>query len=345
MGGGFPSFCADVAALTSEAQPTDFADGLGSAVHRLVPFDGYCLFGLDPQSGLRTFMYGRDSLDGVAARLAHNETHEHDVNRYADLALATRPVGVLSRGTADTPASRSPRLHAILRPAGFGSELRLVLRDARRVWGALVLFRESSCRGFSEREAQAAASLSAPLAGAVRRHPMRHIAAPVDTLPAGLVLLDPENRVQSMTPAAGAWLDDLRAGGTDEMTQADITRIVFDAAHAARTQPIESSVHCHTRTTSGRWLELRASRIDVAPADVAVTLHAANTRCLLPTASARWGLTAREAEVLSKVVEGLGAKQIARTLEISPATVNTHLKAMYRKTGVAGRQELLANLA
>jgi DNA-binding CsgD family transcriptional regulator len=314
-------------------------------VHRLVPFDGYCLFGVDPQSGLRTFMYGRDSLDGVAARLAHNETYERDVNRYADLAVAARPVGVLSRGIADIRASRSPRLHEILRPAGFGTELRLVLRDAKQVWGALVLFRESSGRVFSEREAHAAAALSTPLAGAVRRHPMRHVSCSVDTLPAGVVLLDPQNRVRSMTPAAGAWLDDLRAGGTDQMTQDDITRIVFDAAHAARTQPTESTVHCHTRTTSGRWLELRASRIDATPADVAVTLHAANTRCLVPTASARWGLTAREAAVLSKVVEGRGAKQIARTLGISPATVNTHLKAMYRKAGVAGRQELLANLA
>jgi DNA-binding CsgD family transcriptional regulator len=221
----------------------------------------------------------------------------------------------------------------------------LVLRDAKRVWGALVLFRESSGRAFGEREAQAAAGLSAPLAGAVRRHPMRRISGSVDTLPAGVVLLDPQNQVRSMTPAAGAWLDDLRAGGTDEMTQEDLTRIVFDAAHAARTKPTESTVHCHTRTTSGRWLELRASRIDVASGDIAVTLHAANTRCLVPTASARWGLTAREAEVLDNVVEGRGAKQIARSLEISPATVNTHLKAMYRKTGVTGRQELLAKLA
>jgi DNA-binding CsgD family transcriptional regulator len=345
MGGGFPSFCADAAELAREAQPVDFADGLGSAVHRLVPFDGYCLFGIDPASGLRTFMYGRDSLDGVAARLAHNETHEHDVNRYADLAVAARPVGVLSRGGADATASRSPRLQEILRPAGFGSELRLVLRDTKQVWGALVLFRESAGRGFSEREAHAAAGLSAPLADAVRRHPMRHVDVSVDTLPAGVVLLDSQNRVHSMTPAAGAWLDDLRAGGTDEMTQDDITRIVFDAAHAARTRPTESTVHCHTRTTSGRWLELRASRIDAPPADVAVILNAANTRCLVPTASARWGLTAREAEVLNTIVEGRGAKQIARTLEISLATVNTHLKALYRKAGVAGRQELLANLA
>jgi hypothetical protein len=47
--------------------------------------------------------------------------------------------------------------------------------------------------------------------------------------------------------------------------------------------------------------------VNARPADVAVTLHAANTRCLGPTASDRWGLTAREAEVLSKVVEGRGA--------------------------------------
>jgi DNA-binding CsgD family transcriptional regulator len=345
MGGGSPSFCAQVAELARDAPPTDFADGLGSAVHRLVPFDGYCLFGVDPHSGLRTFMYARNSLDGVAARLAHNETNEHDVNRYADLAAAGCPAGVLSRASADSAATRSPRLNEILRPAGFGSELRLVLRDATRVWGALVLFRESSGRAFGDREARAAAGLSAPLAGAVRRHPMRHVDGAAGPLPAGLVLLDPHNRVRAMTPAAGAWLDDLQAGGTDEMTQDDLTRIVLDAAHAARSRPIDGTVHCHTRTTSGRWLELRAGRIDATPADVAVTLHAATTRCLLPAASARWGLTMREADVLGLVVEGRGAKQIARTLQISHGTVNTHLRSMYRKTGMTGRQELLAHLA
>lgn len=112
------------------APGSEFADAVMAAVHDVVPFDGYCLLGLDPESGMRSFLFSRQGLDGVADRLAYNETVEADVNRYADLATAAVPVGVLSATGARQPAS--PRLHEILRPAGFTSELRLALRGEGR---------------------------------------------------------------------------------------------------------------------------------------------------------------------------------------------------------------------
>jgi DNA-binding CsgD family transcriptional regulator len=57
---------------------------------------------------------------------------------------------------------------------------------------------------------------------------------------------------------------------------------------------------------------------------------------------ARYGLTAREAEVLALVAEGLTNKEIAARLRLSPRTVEKHLEALLRKTGTRSRTQLLA---
>lgn len=55
-------------------------------------------------------------------------------------------------------------------------------------------------------------------------------------------------------------------------------------------------------------------------------------------------LSPREREVLDAAVEGLSARDMARRLSLSEATVRGHLSAIYSKLGVSGRIELLARL-
>lgn len=50
-------------------------------------------------------------------------------------------------------------------------------------------------------------------------------------------------------------------------------------------------------------------------------------------------LTARERAVLDCIAEGMTNKQIARTLEISPATVKAHVERIIGKLGVADRTQ------
>jgi DNA-binding CsgD family transcriptional regulator len=48
-------------------------------------------------------------------------------------------------------------------------------------------------------------------------------------------------------------------------------------------------------------------------------------------------LTAREAEVLTRIADGLSNTELARALHVSPATVKTLINHLYAKTGVKDR--------
>jgi LuxR family maltose regulon positive regulatory protein len=50
-------------------------------------------------------------------------------------------------------------------------------------------------------------------------------------------------------------------------------------------------------------------------------------------------LTARERDVLAMISQGLSNKRVARTLEISPETVKSHVKHIFLKLEVTTRTE------
>ncbi len=76
-----------------------------------------------------------------------------------------------------------------------------------------------------------------------------------------------------------------------------------------------------------------------------VGLEALANRCdrLLGAGPAdRWGLTARERDVLGLVGQGLPNKEIASRLFVSPRTVEKHVESLLRKTGARSRAHLVA---
>jgi DNA-binding CsgD family transcriptional regulator len=53
------------------------------------------------------------------------------------------------------------------------------------------------------------------------------------------------------------------------------------------------------------------------------------------------GLTPRECEILGRLASGQSNKELARTLDISPNTVKTHLASLYAKLEVRNRVEAI----
>jgi DNA-binding CsgD family transcriptional regulator len=318
-----------------------FADQVMDGVREAVGYDGYCLLVLDPETGLRSSMFSRHGLDGVADRLAFNEMVEQDENKYAELSRARRPVGML--GHTRTWSSRSPRLHEIIRPAGFTCELRLALRGAGRLFGALVLFRADAARPWTELDADAVLSISGPLTSAVRSYPLREVASHPDPLPPGVITLDKHNRIVTMSENATAWLHDVCAGGSDEVALEDVLRLVYDVGLAARSRTGRPS--CRVRTSSGRWLTVQGERIEPESCSVVVVLGSASLAQVLPAASAWLGLTPREQQVARALSRGLSTRQIAKEVRLSELTVQDHLTMIYRKARTSGRTELVARLS
>jgi len=58
-----------------------------------------------------------------------------------------------------------------------------------------------------------------------------------------------------------------------------------------------------------------------------------------PDAKGPGELTARELEILSLIVDGLGNKEIAYRLNISDRTVQFHIRSIFEKTGARTRTE------
>jgi DNA-binding CsgD family transcriptional regulator len=158
-----------------------------------------------------------------------------------------------------------------------------------------------------------------------------------------VVALAPDNRVVAVSAEAQAWLDDLVPGGDDQTHAGDVTRVLFDAAHAIRHRDTVRASTC-VRTVSGHWLRVEGTAVSVGEADVAVVLQPAAVHQLLETVATCHRLTVRESQILNLLTHGLASKQVARQLGISIYTVNEHLGSLYRKCDVTGREELIGRL-
>ena len=137
------------------------ADGL---LGRLVGFDGSCWHTIDPATVLITSHLTLNLPSGFPL-LAANEYLADDVNKFADLAAAPHPVGVLSKATDGQP-QRSQRWQEMLRPNGFDTELRVAFVDSGGCWGSLILVRDRGRPDFDPEAMVAVERLTGALVGA-----------------------------------------------------------------------------------------------------------------------------------------------------------------------------------
>jgi DNA-binding CsgD family transcriptional regulator len=339
MGASVEAAPREIASLLADPPPgAHLADAALAAFGRVVGHDGYCLFGVDPATGLRSVMFSRHGLTAPTEVLLHNETVEQDANRYVDLVRAAVPAGVLS----STSTPRSQRLREILPVDGFVSELRLALTTPGRYWGALSLFRGDPHRAFGDREVAAAHALAPALSQVLRRYQVgRPHQQPLVPPAHGVICLDAHDTVVGMDREAKRSLAELSNDWVDGAVPEDVLRCVHEVADAARRG---APAQARTRTADGRWLVVTGSHLGSSDVDVVVQLNAGDVATVLPAFAAWAGLSQRETDVLRLLLQGLAAKQIARRLNISVLTVGDHQRSLYRKARVNGRDELVSLL-
>jgi DNA-binding CsgD family transcriptional regulator len=333
----------------SGASVRDFTLGAARILARAVPFDGVCLVTTDPATQLPTGEVIHNALPQAArARMAELELRREDFNTFHGLARSGRRAASLSEATGGD-LDRSQRHRELKRPNGFGDELRVVLVSEAATWGGLTLLRASDRGNFAPADVAGVASVSPYLVEGLRRALLLSaLSAETEDREerAGLALLAPDNSVTLADAAAETWLDEMRRDGSGEALPPAVTAVASRARSIANGEaPAQAVARARVRTESGRWLIVHGSTLGGnGDAQTAVTLEPAGPHELAPLIAAAYELTERERAVTQLVARGLPTNAIAERLQLSPWTVQDHLKSIFEKVGVGTRGELVARL-
>jgi DNA-binding CsgD family transcriptional regulator len=319
-------------------------------LRRVVPVDALWWATSDPATLLFTQAFREGIPDRMIPYFVDNEFQGHDVNRWTDLAQDPDGVGTLAHAT-EGDLQASARYRDLFKPLGFGDELRAVLRTGDACWGLMCLHREAGGT-FSYAEEQLVKRLAPHLAEGLRAGLLMVSAAESSASDApGLVVLDPSGELVAATAAAQELFAELGydacAGGSvplEVSTAAALLRRGNGADPATKDATVP---RLRVRTRAGRWVVLHASWLDLArgePGQIAVIIEPAAAAEVADVIMAAYGLTERERAVTGLVCQGRSTAQIAAELWISVNTVQDHLKAVFDKTGVRSRREVMATI-
>jgi len=337
------------------ATPADLFTVVSKRLRRLVPFDGALWMGTDPASGLPTVPTVLENLEhadpGQCLSYWESEFLVEDVNLFRDLSNSDTPAAGLRERTDDRPA-RSPRYRRFLRPLGIEDELRAVLQTGKTRWGQVSLFRENRAAPFTPEETALVASLSAPLAQALRVRARVPEDAGVGALDApGVMTFDASGALTSINDEARQWLDELPRSwfprGPIDENPPNWVVATLARARAVTEERDRGAARVRLRTRSGRWLVCHASTLRDADGAIeasALVIEPAQAAEVAPIVAEAHELSRREKEVAQLLAHGASTADIARELFISTHTVRDYVKAIFAKVGVSSRGELVAKL-
>jgi DNA-binding CsgD family transcriptional regulator len=330
----------------------DAEEGRRAAIaelHRAVGFERWCWPMTDPASGLSTSGIGEFDFWPSLPTLVALEEHG-DVTSKPRLVLGRRASLALSVATGGE-LTRSRRWRECLRPYGIGDELMTACRDRHGCWGSVELMRDSGDRPFNEDDVRLLDAL-APTLGTLLRRGVRAAceadAGEARPRPPGTLILDAQIRPASWTPPVREWLSELPGAEVCERFGI-LPTAIYEIGARVLTPPDAATglpTHVRIRGVSGRWSVVEGARLEGDDRGrVAVTVRAATSDEVFDLLCRAYALTRRERELAAVMLGGLATIELARTLDISPYTVQDHLKSMFEKTGVRSRRELLSLLA
>lgn len=319
-------------------------DAVLASLRAVIPVDAAFVATADPETLLFTGAYAEAPLDAATAAFLDNEFATEDVNRFATLATSHRHVAWLDDATGNDRFA-SPRYRDIMRPLGLGDELRAALVVDGRCWGYLCLHRQDGPLGFTASEAAAIARLVPHLASGLRQALM--LQGPTTSEPdaPGVVLLNEDLSVLAVTAQAEHLLSLVADPSPRRLPLPVPVYGVATALTALERGALHPNAQPTTRipTTAGPWLSLHASRLRARRGEgpIAVVVERAQAQATAPLLLSAHGLTLRESDVARLVLRGLSTTAIANSLHISANTVQDHLKAVFDKTGVRSRRDLV----
>jgi DNA-binding CsgD family transcriptional regulator len=312
-------------------------------LRRTLGFDRWCWPLADPEtlvtsSGLAEHNYGPS--------VPRSLELEYSVDMFASkpvLARRDRPVGSLHGETAGDVA-RSARWDEILRPAGIGDVATVACRDGHGCWGWIELYRDSSDCPFTEDELGLLEQVAGAIGSSLRRHAMEpRDGCATDAGPPGTLVLDRDLRAVSWTSGARAWIDALPSAQLF-VGWGMLPSVVYPTAVLARSGSPDA--RALVQAVDGRWVTIEAAALQgEREGEVAVSLRRATAGETFDLLCRVYALSPRERDVVSLLVAGLDTRAIAKSLFISPHTVQDHLKSVFSKVGIHSRRELLATLS
>lgn len=299
-----------------------------------------CCYTLDPASLLITSHF-HDGLAEFPAEWLQQEYDSQDVHTLVEVVNSSTGVSTLHEITDGDPSQTRRWRHNI----ELGGDQEMIARlqtSTGETWGAIGLYREPDRPRFDAEDQVFLRTVSPVIAAGVRRALLLGEASDPDWPDSpGLLILNGQLDIESTSPGAGRWLEELSGTGPGHLPPA--VRSVAVAATAQRAAGEVAVARVLSRR--GAWVVLHGAPLRGDDPDrVAVIIEPANPDRILPLLMSVYGLTERERQVVGLVLTGRTTKQIASRLFVSTNTVQQHLTSIFDKVGVRSRGDLVARL-
>ena len=290
----------------------ELLEGVSERIARVIPSDGAYLSATDPET---TLAIGPGVVRNLPVEMCQPiwdyEFMVPDYLKFADIAQGPSSVADLHEATGGRP-ERSARWREFGGYTGFASEVRMTFTIAGVTWGHAQLDRFADSPRFSGEERAWLERVIPSVAEGLRRSLLDSPGTASDLGP-GLVLLDADGAIASMTSEAAAWLDEIDGGAAFPGSATAVPFEMFAATARARADGHAVTERARARTRNGVWLTMHGSILSDTD-QIAVIIEPAKANDVAPLIVEAYRLTQRELDVTRRIARGFGTSEIAADL-------------------------------